>query len=658
MSNRNILQALQSAGGAGGAGLDVDEVFSTHLYKGGTNSNTITNGLDLDGEGGLVWIKNRGSTQNNWLLSEDLGSNHPLSSNFNKGTSGNVSSYFGSSPLYTFNNNGFTTAAMSQLQTTNNKYVSWSFRKAKNFFDIVTYTGNGQTNRQISHNLGSVPGFMLVKRTDGIKDWAVYHRARGATEYGTLNTTEVFYDNNTWWQDTAPTSTNFTVGNSAFTNGNGQTYVAFIWAHHDQNGTFGPEANQDIIHCGSYDGNGSTTGPIISINTGFEPQWLLMKSNSESGSWFLFDVMRGIETGYKDAIQYAESAYADETGYEVLDVNSNGFQLKYGGSNLNGSNGSYIYVAIKRGSLFTPEDATKVFSANITTNSSNTHNLGFVPDMNINTPTTGSNNRYIIPRITGHKYLATESTAAETTISHGAFEMWDDNSGTIDLDAAWWGGTANIVSWTWKRAPGYFDVVCFNGTGNARNVTHNLGVAPEMIWIKGRSTADNWGVWHKGLSDNAYLMLNQYSGETTNANIFPATDPTASVFSVGQDGSVNDSNNPMIAYLFATCPGVSKVGSYTGNGTNQNIECGFSSGARFVLTKNINNSVGNWSVWDTARGLTASPNSYWIRLNGTNAHNNSYDWLEPYSGGFKVLYGGNANSPNNNGENYIFYAIA
>ena len=661
MSNRNILQALQSASGAGGAGLDVDEVFSTFLYDGGTNSNTIANGLDLDGEGGLVWIKNRDSNQNNWLLSEDLGSNHPLSSNFNTGTSSNVSSWFGSSPLYTFNNNGFTTAGMSQLQTSNNKYVSWSFRKAENFFDIVTYTGNGQTNRQISHNLGSVPGFMLVKRTDGIKDWAVYHRARGGTEYGTLNSTEAFYDNNTWWQDTAPTSTNFTVGNSAFTNGNGQTYVAYIWAHHDQNGTFGPDSDQDIIHCGSYDGNGSTTGPFININTGFEPQWLLIKSNNYSGSWFLFDVMRGIKTEGKDAIQYAESAYADEVGYEILDVNSNGFQLKYGGSNLNGSGGSYIYVAIKRGPLAVPDDATKVFHVNTRTIDNSKISTAFPADMSIQAATTfNGQDRFLEDRVRGFQTTQNSSSnnALLSTNTTGA-----ENAGTVptvfnvynnSYSEGGQNASLGAVTWLWRRARGYFDIVAYSGTGSARTISHNLGVAPEMMWIKQRGQAEDWMVYSSALGNNQIQRLNSTVAAYQDSH-FNNTTPTSTVFSVGTGNQTNGSGRTYIAYLFSTISGVSKVGSYTGNGSSGRvIDCGFSSGARFVLIKGTSASGYNWCVWDTARGIV-SGNDPKLTLDSSSSQQTGYDFIDPSSSGFSVTAQADVN---NSGVTYIFYAIA
>ena len=110
----------------------------------------------------------------------------------------------------------------------------------------------------------------------------------------------------------------------------------------------------------------------------------------------------------------------------------------------------------------------------------------------------------------------------------------------------------------------------------------------------------------------------------------------------------------MIAYLFASLPGVSKVGSYTGNGTSQTIDCGFSSGARFVLIKRTD-AGGNWLVVDTERGLV-SGNDPVLLLDATNAEQTNLDIVDPTSSGF-IVNGTSANW-NASGGSYIFYAIA
>ncbi len=128
------------------------------------------------------------------------------------------------------------------------------------------------------------------------------------------------------------------------------------------------------------------------------------------------------------------------------------------------------------------------------------------------------------------------------------------------------------------------------------------------------------------------------------------------MFSLGAASPVNDGAYNFIAYLFATVAGISKVGSYTSNGAQQNIDCGFSNGARFVLVKRTDNT-GHWVFFDSARGITANTDPH-LRLNNTSAQDTDGNIdIEPYSSGFTVNYGSN-NLNNNTGQTYIFYAIA
>jgi len=213
---------------------------------------------------------------------------------------------------------------------------------------------------------------------------------------------------------------------------------------------------------------------------------------------------------------------------------------------------------------------------------------------------------------------------------------------------------SDIFSWMWKRAPGYFDVVGYTGNGTAgRTVSHNLTVAPEMIWVKSRSAGDNWYVYHKDLTSAAYaLILNSTTAQINAPTLWNSTTPTDSVFTVGSDGGINGSTKPFIAYLFATLPGISKVGSYTGNGSSQTIDCGFTSGARFILVKRTD-STGDWYVWDTERGIVTGNDPY-LELNTTDAEVTSTDWVDPDNSGFIV----NGTTINASSASYIFYAIA
>jgi hypothetical protein len=153
-TKKKLLQA--AAGAAGGGGLNVEDVFSTYLYEGTGATQTITNGIDLSGEGGLVWIKDRESSSNShFLYDTERGVGTAIK------TDGANAAQTRSTGLTAFNSNGFTLGSLNAENGSGNDKASWTFRKAPKFFDVVTYTGTGST-QNISHSLGAVPAVMMV----------------------------------------------------------------------------------------------------------------------------------------------------------------------------------------------------------------------------------------------------------------------------------------------------------------------------------------------------------------------------------------------------------------------------------------------------------------------------------------------------------------
>jgi len=206
-----------------------------------------------------------------------------------------------------------------------------------------------------------------------------------------------------------------------------------------------------------------------------------------------------------------------------------------------------------------------------------------------------------------------------------------------------------------RRAPGFFDEVCYTGTGSARTVAHNLGVAPELMIIKVRTPGGYaWRVYAAPLGVTQSLVLNTADASETDT-YWNGTAPTSTVFSVNDYGQVNNSGSPIVAYLFASCPGVSKVGSYTGNGSSQTINCGFTGGARFVMIKRTD-STGDWYVWDTARGIV-SANDPRLSLNSTAAEVTTDDSIDPDNSGF-IVNQVSATNINVSSATYIYLAIA
>ena len=646
MLGKQLQTAAAGNAGAAAGPLGVEDVFSTYLYTGTGSTLTITNGIDLAGEGGLVWLKQRNTAQspytglefNCWHDSARASTRHRLRSDSTQANQSYSSGYVSS-----FNSDGFTLDQGLINNTSNDNYASWTFRKAEKFFDVVTYTGDGSGNRTVSHNLGSVPGCIIVKCTSTARDWCVYHRGIGNTDGIFLNLNIAAFANNSLWNNTTPTSTEFTLGADASVNQSGQTYVAYVFAH--DAGGFGEDETESVIKCGSYTGT-SSNGNFI--NLGWEPQWVLIKRSSASGNWWLYDTMRGMVHSGVDKNLVANLNYVEGSSLAAGQINplANGFELTSDAA-LNNSSTDYIYIAIRRGPMKKPTDATEVFNTSVYANGE--QSIGFVPDINIAKYPDGVQDWYWQSRLTGSQFLSSSSTAAESTQSF----TWDGPTGTIDAAGAPYNGFYS--NFTLRRAPGFFDVVAYTGTSANRTVSHNLGVAPELMIVKSRVDGTyNWITYSASIDIGDYLLLNSNVAKTT-SNFWNSTPPTSTVFSLSSGLQVNKSSSTYIAYLFASSPGVSKVGSYTGTGTTLDINCGFSAGARFVMIKRTD-STGDWYVWDTARGIVSGNDSY-LLLNSTAAEVTNTDYIDPLSSGFQISSSAPAAINALNGE-YIFLAIA
>ena len=628
--------------------LAVEDVFSTWLYTGNGSTQTITNGINLSGQGGLVWVKSRTNAGFHAITDTARGVGQNLYTN------STLAQFFDSTSLTAFSSSGFSLGADAFMNGNGQNYVSWTFREAPNFFDVVTYTGNG-ANRTIAHNLGVAPGMILVKRTDASANWQVYHRSNANTQYMVLNDTAAVATGATRWNSTTPTSTEFSVGTDATVNASGGTYVAYLFAH--------VTGSDGIIQCGSYTGNGSSTGPVVTL--GWEPQWLMVKNASAVGGWDMYDSMRGL-TVENDALLRAQSANAEVASIQRVNPTATGFQIATTDSDLNTNGDTYIYVAIRRGPMRTPTLGTSVFFAGTASSSVSTYTTGFPVDLAINPRRDGSpDNQLFADRLRGSTttnmvYLVSSSTAAESSAS--GFGIGLQSNTTVISSGLW--GTNPQAMWAFRRAPGFFDEVCYTGTGtNGRTVAHNLGVAPEMIILKSRSissSASRWPVYTPALlasaSNNSILALNSDSGiPFLTKDVFGNTAPTSSVFTVNALTPSNEASATYVAYLFASCPGVSKVGSYTGNGSSQTINCAFTTGARYVLIKRTD-STGDWYVWDSARGIVAGNDPY-LALNSTAAEVTSNDSVDTDSTGF-IVNQVSASNVNVSAATYIFLAIA
>jgi len=654
---------LQAAGlwPAQPTGPYIEQVFSTYLYTGNGGTQTITNGINLSGKGGLVWQKGRSgpqSTGNQYWFDTVRGAYDTISSN------NSDASYTRSDSLSSFNSDGFSLGSNIFQNGSGNNLVAWTFRKQAKFFDVVTWTGNG-TTQVINHNLGSVPGFIAVKRTSLAEDWWCFHRydftqrfKLNATNAAVSTNNQQYLGNNTI--AVSPTSTTFTIGDTSGMNSSGDTFVAYLFAH--DAGGFGLTGTDNVISCGSYTGNGSTNGPTVTL--GYEPQWLLVKNASSALSWYIVDNMRGFPNG---ASLFPNDSSAESNALSgSIQINATGFTLTQNYAAINASGNTYIYIAIRRGPMRTPTVGTTVYApVTYTGDNSNTRVIttGFPPDM-VWTGTPADGGRRVGDRLRG---LFTNPGPINTTYSSSDEQLsayslpqmsgWQTGNGTVRFENS---TAVNYVLHAFKRAPSFFDVVCYTGTGSATTFAHNLTVVPELIFIKCRSAANGGLVYNKTITASKFLELfftgeGAFAASGPDAGPFNSTTPTSSVFSVGTYSNTNGSGATYVAYLFATCAGVSKVGSYTGTATTLQIDCGFTAGSRFVLIKRTD-STGDWYLWDSARGIVAGNDPY-LLLNSNTAEVTNTDYVDTYSAGFEITSTAPAGI-NASGGTYIFLAIA
>jgi hypothetical protein len=663
-------QQAQKAGTWPSPPIFIEDLFSTFLYTGTSAAQTITNGIDLSGQGGLVWTKDRNNVVDHILVDTVRGNTKVLNSN--NSTAEQTTS--GTSTITGFNSNGYGlgTDGNVWVNTSGRPYVSWTFREQPKFFDVVTYTGNGAASRNIAHNLGSVPGCIICKALSISESWGVYHRSTGANGLylNAINSAGVT------GVPTGHTSTTFEVADGyGLNNASGVPYVAYLFAHDAGGFPVSGGGSTNAISCGSYAGNGSTTGPLIDL--GYEPQWVMIKKSAGgtfstgSSSWVIFDIMRGFTNSDENDnylnpnLPQAENNLGTSNFCRPL---STGFQPTSGGNLTNENGATYIYIAIRRGPMKPPTVGTSVFGAQTWTGTSGSPrtftsaNWTFPTDL-VTVKATNTATWWNVwgTRLTGGGTLSTNDTGAELSSgsSVAGYVSSFNQTGYTAIT-----GTSSInnynnsgdtyVSYNMRRAPGFFDTVCYTGDGaDNRTVTNNLGVAAELIICKCRSTAGvNWLVGIPSIS-SGYLVLDATTSIASVGTNFFASSSTNISFPVS--ASQNTSTRTYIAYLFATTAGVSKVGSYTGTGALQTINCGFTSGARFVMIKRTD-STGGWYYYDSVRGITSGSDPY-LFFNVSDAEVTGSNFVDTDTTGFQVTAAAPA-AINANGGTFIFLAIA
>ena len=643
---RKLLGTSPSGGAA-----DVAEVFSTYVYTGTGSGQTIYNGIDLKTEGGLVWIKNRGSTSNHCLFDSARGSggtsDKRLFANSTASETTGACDWSGFEQGYTGDPSGFvlnSNGVSDRINQSGQTYASWTFRKKKKFFDVVTYSGDGTSNRQISHSLGSTPAMVIIKATNQSDEWYVYHTSLGFGQYLSLNGSQYANQYGAYPPVSAASDTTFTTVLNTGVNTSGSTYVAYLFADNSAE-----DADDQMIKCGSYSGTG---GSGVTVNLGWEAQWVMVKKSSATSDWKLMDNMRGMPTPSGGRSLKANDSAA-EGGDSTIRSDSRGFTI-YPGSTFDAS-GTYIYMAIRAPMMVEPKAATDVFAVDAAGSGvAPAYISGFPVDFAIYRDVVGSAGAAIGTRMLGSNELFANTNAAVAATGAVKFDFMDGHFNNTSR-------SANYYSWMWQRAKGYMDAVCYSGSSSAGNLTinHSLGVPPELIISKSRSSSQAWStVFNINASTYQYFTTistaADYASGASYGSAFLASKPTSTTYEIRTDTQIGGGNS-YVAYLFATLAGISKVGSFVGNGSSQTISCGFSAGSRFLLIKSIN-ATGDWYFWDSLRGIVAGNDPH-TSLNTTAAQVTNDDSVDPANAGF-IVNQNSATNINVSSEEYLFYAIA
>ena len=317
---------------------DPSAYFQTALYTGDGNAQTITNDGNSDLQPDWVWISMRSHADNKVLFDSVRGVTKRLVSNLNS------LEVTVSDMVTAFNSDGFSVGTNSNVTGDGKTFVGWQWKKTADAgFDIVTATGTGSA-KTIAHSLSAVPHIIISKeKTGSVNDWTIYHHKNTAapeTDSLILNETNATADQNTHWNDTAPTSSVFTVGSGSVTNRNNSTYVYYLFSE-----------KQGFSKFGSYTGNGSVDGTFV--NTGFKPAWVMVKKTSDANNWVIQDTKRNPRNMMTEFLM-ANVTDAEGTGLN-FDFLSNGFKLKSNSGGTNTSGATYVYLAFAGEPLVTSE---------------------------------------------------------------------------------------------------------------------------------------------------------------------------------------------------------------------------------------------------------------------------------------------------------------
>jgi hypothetical protein len=589
----------------------------------------------------LVWIKHRDDTGTYHQIYDSVrGAAKVIFSN------DTLQEYDRTNGLTSFDSNGFSLGdhAHSNDGTSPNDLVAWCWNAGTDAaasntdgsitstvkanteagFSIVKYTGNATTGVTIGHGLSSAPEMIIAKSTTVAQNWAVYHKDIGNNYWLQLNGTTAKLDE-AIWNDTTPTDSIFTLNNNVVINANNSTNIAYCF--HSVDG---------YQKVDSYTGNNGTQ----MIDTGFQPQFLLIKNtSSSSNNWIIVDEERSTSNPRKLVL---EPNTSDAESTETVNINftSNGFELTNGNSDVNDNNSTYIYLAIAAD----PDETTPTVenSFDVVTydgaGAAQEISTDFKPDLIWFKERNGTANHQIIDSVRGDQAIFPNLTNAQS--SQTVVDIEEDGFSFTGDDASINDDGNTMVAWVWKAgdhddslpeintngtidstvsvndAAG-FSIVKYTGNGTAgATIGHGLSSTPQMIIIKNLDATTNWAVYTENTGTNATLLLNSTSASVSVSNKYAGTNST--VFGVNSASDVNTSGSEYIAYCWYSVSGHSKIGSYNGSGAAGNAQnVGFT--PRWLMVKRYSGSASNWVIFDTQRTDSSGAKALYADLSNAEA---------------------------------------
>ena len=318
-----------------------DDYFNTVLYTGTGASNSVT-GVGFQSD--LLWFKNRSSALNHILFDSVRGIDKYFYVNLNEaeGTSATILTAVGS--------DGFTVGANNNVNESSNGIVAWNWlangagvsntagtisstvsANTTSGFSIVSYTGNGTGGATIGHGLGVTPKMIIIKGRETTYNWVVGHNSLSTNwgKYLTLSTTDAVETATNVFNDTAPTSSLFSIGTALGVNTSSSNYIAYCFAE-----------KKGFSKFGSYTGNGSADGTFV--YTGFSPAFVMVKRTNTTSDWAIWDTARSTYNVVGNYLLPNTSGAEGNVSY--IDVLSNGFKIR-SSSVFNTASDSIIYMA-------------------------------------------------------------------------------------------------------------------------------------------------------------------------------------------------------------------------------------------------------------------------------------------------------------------------